>query len=74
MIFLDIQYPAGEEVKSDGEAVFKMPKEMIDFMKDVENAGKIIGVEYIPGSPSIGFLVQKHPEEKKSSIIVPGRK
>lgn len=73
MIFLDIEYPSGQEVKSDGEAVFKMPKEMLDFMKDVENSGKIIGVEYIPGSPSIGFLVQKHPE-KNQSIIIPGKK
>jgi hypothetical protein len=67
MICLDIEYPAGQEVKSDGEAILKLSPEQQKFMAEVLADNTIIGFEYIPHAPSLGILVQK--KDVKPSIL-----
>lgn len=69
MICLDIEYPSGQEVKSDGEAILKFSKEQQKFMDDLLDDNTIIGFEYIPNAPSLGLLIQK--KDIKPSILKP---
>lgn len=67
MICLDLEYSSGE-IKSDGVAFYRLPKEMKDFLAKVEKENKIIGFEYNSGEWNFGVILQK--KDFKSSILI----
>lgn len=60
MISLDIKYPAGEPIESEGTAFYRLPKEVKDFLLKCQEGHGIIGFDYDPESPwNFGVILNK---------------
>jgi len=72
IIALDIDYPSGTEVKSEGTTYFRLTKEFKEFLDLVQEKHKIIGFEYEPGEWNFGIILGK--KEIKIDILKPVNK